>query len=71
MKTKRIWLLALALTIGCAGVEEMASSLTGGNKTVVNIVYGSEKEEWLEPLVVEYNAALHRGASAAQISIGR
>ena len=35
----------------------------------VSIVYGSEKEEWLKPLVAEYNQAAHKTASGAVIAV--
>jgi Ca-activated chloride channel family protein len=60
--------LMLCLVAGCVGVERV-TSLTGGNKTVVSIVYGSEKEEWLEPLVEAYNAAQHETADGSIVVI--
>lgn len=41
----------------------------GGKTVVVPIVYGSEKREWLEPLVQQYNDAQHKTASGATILI--
>jgi len=36
---------------------------------VVSIVYGSEKKEWLEPLVEEYNNAKHKTAEGSTIVV--
>jgi len=35
----------------------------------VSIIYGSEKKEWLEPLVKEFNAARNKTASGAVITV--
>jgi Ca-activated chloride channel family protein len=41
----------------------------GGKEVVVSIVYGSEKQEWLEPLVQEYNAQKRETAEGATIVV--
>ncbi|MFN8497807.1 MAG: hypothetical protein U0641_08125 [Anaerolineae bacterium] len=50
-----VGLLLIALALGsaaCKSVADKVSDVTGGGKTVtVSIVYGSEKQEWLEPLI--------------------
>lgn len=53
-RTRWLTLLTLALVLlaGCGGPGEIA-----GPKVVVSICYGSEKREWLEPLVRQYNDA--------------
>lgn len=40
-----------------------------GPTVVVSIYYGSEKEEWLEPLVEEYNEERHKTAAGSTIVI--
>jgi len=41
----------------------------GGKTVTVSIVYGSEKQEWLEPLVQEYNAQKRKIAEGAIIVV--
>ena len=41
----------------------------GPNTTTVTLVYGSEKEAWLAPLVAEYNAAEHQTSEGTTIFI--
>jgi Ca-activated chloride channel family protein len=41
----------------------------GSKQVVVPIVYGSEKTEWLEPLIQQYNEAKHKTASGAMIVV--
>ena len=38
-------------------------------KVVVSVAYGSEKKDWLEPLVTEFNAANHKNADGTTIVI--
>lgn len=38
-------------------------------KVNINIVYGSEKQEWLEPLVVQYNEAKHKTSEGSLIEV--
>jgi len=56
--------LAMILSIllsACGAVLE--------NKITVQIVYGSEKQEWLQPLAAEYNQAKHKTAEGSTIVI--
>jgi Ca-activated chloride channel family protein len=55
----------LILLLGGCGVLDSVS----GNKVTVSIVYGSEKEEWLEPLVQEYNNAGHKTTEGSTIVV--
>jgi len=55
-------IVALSLT-GCGLVPALGPSVT------VSIVYGSEKREWLAPLVEAYNASGQKTASGATIKI--
>ncbi len=58
-------LLVLAsLLLGCGGV-----SIPLGKSVTVSIIYGSEKQSWLEPLVEEYNAAKHKTEDGATILV--
>lgn len=52
------------LLFGC-GISEAII----GETVTVTILYGSEKQGWLEPLVEEYNAAAHETADGAKIVI--
>ena len=70
MKTRGRSLLVLlsliaAVIAGCGG-----GSPLGGSKTVtVSMVYGSEKQEWLTPLIDQYNAAQHKTATGSTIVV--
>lgn len=68
MSSRRIFpvlLLFAMLLNACSGVN-----LPGLTNTVrVSIVYGSEKREWLEPLVEEYNQQQRKTADGAIIHI--
>jgi Ca-activated chloride channel family protein len=57
-----------ALLVGCGG-SGGSGSIFGGNTVTVNIVYGSEKREWLEPLVKQYNEAQHKTKSGSTIMV--
>ncbi len=66
-KRKALYLLGLpliVLTLVSCGVQNLFQSTT-----VVTIVYGSEKEGWLEPLVAEYNTAEHLASDGTRIVI--
>jgi Ca-activated chloride channel family protein len=41
----------------------------GGDKVTVSIIYGSEKKEWLEPLVEEYNNQKNKTSDGAAIVV--
>jgi Ca-activated chloride channel family protein len=61
------WISALSLMI--ASCQGGGLSAFGKPPVEVSIVYGSEKREWLEPLVQQYNEARHKTASGAEIVI--
>lgn len=65
---KFIVITILCLTLMACG-SETVGSLMGNKDVVVNLVYGSEKQEWLEPLVAEYNAANNKTADGSTIII--
>lgn len=56
---------AAASLLPACNVTEML----GSNTVTVEIVYGSEKQEWLEPLVQEYNRAAPKTEDGATIRI--
>jgi Ca-activated chloride channel family protein len=43
--------------------------IIGGGKVTITIYYGSEKEEWLEPLVAEYNAQKNKTEEGSTIVV--
>jgi Ca-activated chloride channel family protein len=43
--------------------------IIGGKTVTITIYYGSEKEEWLEPLVAEYNAQKNKTAEESTIVV--
>jgi Ca-activated chloride channel family protein len=55
---------SLSLACGSSGVP-----LLGGKTVTVSIIYGSEKQAWLEPLVEQYNQAKHQTADGATIIV--
>jgi Ca-activated chloride channel family protein len=61
------FLVLFMLLLAC-GSEQLAS-VVGGDTVKVSIVYGSEKEAWLEPLVTEYNNAGHQTAEGSTIVV--
>jgi Ca-activated chloride channel family protein len=69
-KSHLIPLIAISVvTIILLGCGSNPLGALGGNTVTVSIVYGSEKEEWLEPLVQEYNNAQHKTADGATIVV--
>lgn len=46
-----------------------ACGALGSKTVVVSIYYGSEKKEWLEPLVQEYNAQKHKAEEGSTIVV--
>ncbi len=66
MKRPRSLLLFLLLVLlaGCGGPGDIV-----GPKVTVTIYYGSEKQDWLEPLVEQYNNARHKTASGATVVV--
>ncbi|MBN1640427.1 MAG: VWA domain-containing protein [Anaerolineae bacterium] len=65
---KRYVLVLLAafvpLLSGCDVIDALSAK-----RVTVSIVYGSEKEEWLEPLVEAFNEAKHRTAAGSVIEV--
>jgi Ca-activated chloride channel family protein len=57
------WLVLTILVVAC-GLPTL-----GGNKVTVSIIYGSEKEDWLEPLVAEYNEEKHKTEQGSTIVV--
>jgi len=63
-------LIATSLLLtACEGGSSGPGNLFGGDAVTVSILYGSEKREWLEPLVAEYNAARHTTPGGAIIVV--
>lgn len=60
-----ILMVASLFLSACGSLE----GLIPGGKVVVDIVYGSEKKEWLEPLVQQFNAARNKTADGKVIEI--
>ncbi len=62
---RNLWLLLLAVWLsGCGAIQSLILP-----PMKVQILYGSEKKEWLDPLVAQYNAEKHQAASGAVIEI--
>jgi Ca-activated chloride channel family protein len=59
----------LVLSMLLSSCQAGKSGGWGGKQVVVPIVYGSEKSEWLQPLVQQYNDAQHKTTSGATIVI--
>lgn len=57
-------ILSLVLS-ACSAVEQ----LLPGEQVTVSIVYGSEKKEWLEPLVQQFNEERHETADGKTIVV--
>ncbi|MBN1933861.1 MAG: VWA domain-containing protein [Anaerolineae bacterium] len=69
MKRYVKWLSVLAiLSLVLTGCDALAS--LGGKTVKVSIVYGSEKKEWLEPLVAQFNAQKFKTEDGATIVVG-
>jgi len=61
-----ISIISAALLVGCSG----GPGAIFNNKTVtVNMVYGSEKVEWLDPLIKQYNEAQHKTKEGSTIVV--
>ena len=58
------WIVLSTLLTGCD-----ALSALGGKTVTIHIVYGSEKQEWLEPLVEVYNAQKVKTANGSRIVV--
>jgi Ca-activated chloride channel family protein len=59
-----ITILSLMLS-ACSALE----SVIPGSTVAVSIVYGSEKEEWLEPLVQQFNEAQNKTSAGSRIVV--
>ncbi len=59
-----VWLVLSILLSACG----LSGGLVGKQVTV-QIVYGSEKQDWLDPLVQEFNAARHKTAEGTLIVV--
>ena len=57
-------ILLTVLISACSSLSKL-----GGNVITISILYGSEKEEWLEPLVAQFNEAHNKTASGATIEV--
>lgn len=57
------------LVMGLVGACGGPLPLVGGKTVTVTIVYGSEKKEWLQPLVDQYNAAKNKTPAGATIVV--
>lgn len=57
------FLVAALLLSGCGSLPSLGPTVT------VSIVYGSEKREWLEPMVEAFNASNQKVASGAVIKV--
>jgi Ca-activated chloride channel family protein len=68
---KRFYLLFSLLVISSMLLSACGAGggLLGGSQVVVSMYYGSEKEEWLVPLVEEFNQAKNKTESGATIVI--
>jgi Ca-activated chloride channel family protein len=58
-----LWFVLFVLVVAC-GLPSV-----GGNTAAISIVYGSEKQEWLEPLVEQYNAEKRRTSEGSTIVV--
>ena len=69
MKTRLSTLLVLfsLIAVVIAGCGGGGSPFSGGKTVTVSMVYGSEKQEWLKPLIDQYNAAQHKTAAGSTI----
>ena len=60
-------LLALSMLLSACQGGKLGG--LGGKQVVVPIVYGSEKQAWLDPLVQQYNDAQHKTTSGTTIVV--
>ena len=67
----RFALIMISLTLTFASLACGSGGLAGlgGNTVTVSIVYGSEKQAWLEPLVEQYNAMNRETADGTRIVV--
>jgi Ca-activated chloride channel family protein len=60
-----VWVCAAFLASACGSVQTLVQPAT----VTVTILYGSEKQQWLDPLVKQYNSEQHKTASGKVINI--
>ena len=60
--------ILLALSLLVSACSQIQSFLPGG-KVTISIVYGSEKKEWLQPLVQQFNDANNKTADGKIIEV--
>lgn len=70
MRTKLypVFSLLVILSLALSACGQIQGLIPGGSVTI-SIVYGSEKREWLEPLVVQFNAAGNKTADGKLIVV--
>ena len=68
MKNKTLICGALLLSLLLMACSTGGLSF-GGKRVVVTMVYGSEKEAWLKPLVEQFNSERHKTAAGAAIEV--
>ncbi|HVN54969.1 MAG TPA: VWA domain-containing protein [Anaerolineaceae bacterium] len=72
MKPKHLLSLSSLLVIGSLLLSACGalSAIPGvGKKVTVTMLYGSEKQEWLDPLIQQYNQENHKTASGAEVTV--
>lgn len=69
MKTRLQVGLSLLLSAGLALSACVAAPETAGPQVTLSVVYGSEKREWLAPLVAQFNAERHQTTQGATIIV--
>lgn len=72
MKPKLTLILSSLLVISSMLLSScgVVSAIPGiGKKVTVTMLYGSEKQEWMDPLIKEFNTANHKTASGSIITI--
>ena len=55
-----ILIVIMTVFLSACGGSGGGFTIGTANTVTVSIVYGSEKQEWLKPLVDQYNAAKHQ-----------
>lgn len=65
LKILTIFTILSLILSACSAVEQFIP----GEQVTVSIVYGSEKKEWLEPLVQQFNAARNQTADGKTIVV--
>lgn len=65
----RFRLLSLAVILSLLVAACGLPSIGGGNTITVTMYYGSEKQEWLEPLIEAYNQTKHKTEEGSTIVV--